>query len=83
MTNAQTEETNHGSRRPTHVAYSVKDRGENRQSQWRPIGVAWTHADGKGMNIMLDMMPLDGRISLRAVPEQASRTIMDDDEGGI
>ena len=67
MTTA-TEETNQASKRPTHTAYSVKDR-ENKKSEWRPIGVAFAHADGKGFNVVLDLMPLDGRITLRAAPD--------------
>ncbi|MFO0890974.1 MAG: hypothetical protein U0790_17755 [Isosphaeraceae bacterium] len=68
MTTA-TEDTNQTSKRPTHVAYSVKDRGENKKSEWRAIGVAWAHADAKGFNVVLDMMPLDGRITLRAAQD--------------
>jgi hypothetical protein len=56
-------------RRPTHVAYSVRER-ESKKSEWRPIGVAFAHADGKGFNVLLDLMPLDGRITLRAVEDK-------------
>lgn len=63
-------ETNQGSsRRPSHAAYSVKER-EGKKGEWRPIGVAWPHADGKGFNVVLDLMPLDGRITLRAVEDR-------------
>ena len=69
--NNTAEETNQAAgRRPTHVAYSVKER-ENKKGEWRPIGVAWTHADGKGININLDLFPLDGRITLRAAEEKS------------
>jgi hypothetical protein len=54
-----------GSRRPTHVAYSVRER-ENKKSEWRPIGVAWQHGDGKGFNVVLDALPLDGKVVLRS-----------------
>jgi hypothetical protein len=56
-------------RRPSHVAYWVKDR-ENKKSEWRRIGVAWQHADGKGFNVALDLQPLDGRITLRTVEDR-------------
>ena len=70
MNNAETDDANQASsRRPSHVAYSVKDR-EGTKSEWRPIGVAWQHADGKGMNMVLDLMPFDGRITLRAAPDE-------------
>ena len=58
-------------KRPTHIAYSVRDR-ENQKSDWRPVGAAWEHADGKGLNIILDLVPLDGRIALR-VREETKR----------
>ena len=57
------------SRRPTHVAYSVRER-ENKRSEWRPIGVAGMHGDGKGINIQVDLIPLDGRITLRAAEDK-------------
>jgi hypothetical protein len=36
---------------------------------WTRIGSAWAHKHGKGFNIQLDVMPLDGIIKLR-VPEE-------------
>jgi hypothetical protein len=69
MNNIAGETNQTSSRRPTHIAYSVKER-EGKKGDWRPIGVAWTHADGKGINISLDLFPLDGRITLRAAEER-------------
>ena len=34
------------------------------------IGVAWQHKDGKGFNIQLECVPLDGRITLRTATEK-------------
>ena len=64
------EEIEGSSKRPTHIAYWVKDR-ENKKGEWHPIGVAWAHADGKGLNIALDLQPRDGRITLRVLEEKA------------
>lgn len=55
---------------PTHTAYHVRDR-ECGESFWTRIGSAWAHADGKGFNILVETVPLDGRISLR-VPSEKS-----------
>lgn len=67
---ADTEPTNATSRRrPSHIAYWVKELGEEKAGIWRPVGVAWEHADGKGFSVQLDLQPLDGRITLR-VPEE-------------
>ncbi len=57
------------SRRPTHVAYWVRER-DDKKGQWHPVGVAWSHADGKGLTLRLDLQPLDGRITLRAVEDR-------------
>ena len=54
---------------PTHIAYLVRERAGS-ESFWTRIGSAWTHADGKGFNIQLDTVPLDGRITLRTPSEQ-------------
>jgi hypothetical protein len=54
--------------RPSHRAYVVDDRepGANEQSGfWTRIGSAWPHKDGKGLNIVLSALPVNGRIVLR------------------
>jgi hypothetical protein len=50
------------SKAPTHVAYHIRDR-ENGDSIWTRIGAAWPHADGKGFNLQIETVPLDGRIT--------------------
>jgi len=50
---------------PDYVGYTVKDRGEGKEPFWLAIGGAWKHDDGKGMTLMMDAAPLDGRITLR------------------
>ena len=57
------------SKLPTHVAYQVRDR-DGQKGIWTRVGSAWPHADGKGFNIQLDAVPLDGRISLRVVADK-------------
>lgn len=61
---------NSTSKAPTHAAYHVRDTKPG-NSFWTRIGSAWQHADGKGFNIQIDTIPLDGRISLR-VPSEKS-----------
>lgn len=56
------------SKTPSHIAYQVRDRG-GKKSYWTRIGVAWQHADGKGYNVQLEAVPLDGRITLRVASE--------------
>ena len=64
------------SKQPTHTAYSVRDYQKNgeRKSDWVAIGRAWRHRDGEGFDIVLDALPVNGRIALRtkkAKPAQA------------
>jgi hypothetical protein len=51
----KTETTN----RPTHRVYAVK-KAEGGKSRWSEIGAAWAHQDGKGFNVKLDYLPLNG-----------------------
>ena len=60
---------NSTSKAPSYAAYHVRDtKGGN--AIWTRIGSAWQHADGKGFNIQLEFMPLDGRIVLRIATEK-------------
>ena len=62
-------QTSAPSKAPSHVAYQVRDR-EGKKSFWTRIGSAWAHADGMGFNIQLEVVPLDGRITLRVATEK-------------
>ena len=59
-------------RRPTHIAYWVRDR-EDQKGEWHAIGAAWGHADGKGFNLALDLLPRDGRVALRLLEDKPDR----------
>jgi hypothetical protein len=59
------------SKAPSHVAYHVRDR-KGGDAIWTRIGSAWQHADGKGFNIQIETVPLDGRISLRTPSEKTN-----------
>jgi hypothetical protein len=43
---------------PTHRVYAVTK--DKKQSYWRPIGACWAHADGEGLSVKLDYLPLNG-----------------------
>lgn len=58
---------------PTHTCYTVRDRGEDRKPFWASIGSAWTNKDGS-LSIMLDSLPMDGRIVVRARKEGDAET---------
>lgn len=58
------------SKLPTHVAYQVRDGRNGGKGFWTKIGAAWAHKDGKGFNLELDALPLDGRITLRVPSDE-------------
>lgn len=57
------------SKLPSHSVYQVRDR-EGGKSFWTRVGSAWAHGDGKGFNVQLECVPLDGRITLRVASEK-------------
>ena len=57
------------SKSPSHIAYQVRDR-EGQKGIWTRIGAAWPQKDGKGFNIQLDAIPLDGHIALRIATDK-------------
>ncbi len=54
--------------RPTHRVYAVRKAGKEK-AYWTQIGAAWVNQDGKGFNIKLNLVPLDGtEIVMREAP---------------
>jgi hypothetical protein len=50
-----------------YTAYTVRDFERNGEagSDWMRIGVAFPHDDGKGFNLSLHAVPVDGKVVLR------------------
>lgn len=48
-------------------AYSVREYEANgeKKSDWTKVGVAFPHSDGKGHNVVLHALPVDGKLVLR------------------
>ena len=57
--------------RPAFDAYVVD--GDGKEAFWSKIGAAWPHEDGKGYNIQLTAIPVNGRIALRSPREKAEK----------
>ena len=53
---------------PTHTAFTVIKR-EGKEDYWLDIGVAFPHKDGRGFTVMLQAIPLDGKIVCREIAE--------------
>ena len=49
---------------PTYQAYTVVKR-EGQDDFWLNIGAAFMHQDGEGFNIVLQALPINGKIVLR------------------
>lgn len=60
-TNADTQRE---SKTPAYVAWHVN--GRDKKAFWTRIGAAWDHKDGEGLTLQLDLVPVTGRIVLRA-----------------
>lgn len=71
-TNPQAQSNARNGTPPSHVAYHVREvgAGENKTSFWTRIGAAWSHRDGKGFNLQIDVVPLDGHITLRVADDK-------------
>jgi hypothetical protein len=64
---------------PTHIVYHVRDIGTPGESEaprafWTKVGVAWQHNDTKGLNIVLETVPLNGRLVVRTAVQEGSQT---------
>ena len=47
------------SKRPTHRIYAVR-KTSGYKGYWTQIGAAWANQDGKGFNLKLYLVPIDG-----------------------
>jgi hypothetical protein len=67
-------------KKPTHIAFAVRNfQNEAKQqpdANWSRIGVAWMHRDGKAFDVVLEAVPVNGRVVLRLnVPKPKRRGI--------
>ena len=54
---------------PTHRVYTVIKR-EGQDDYWLNIGLVFPHKDGNGFNIVLQALPLDGKIVCREITNE-------------
>ena len=57
------------SQQPAFRAFTVVKR-EGADDFWLPIGAAFPHQDGEGFNLVLQALPIDGRVVLRTPKEE-------------
>ena len=53
---------------PALIGYVVRRNGE--KSYWDRIGAAFPHRDGDGFDLVLDALPVGGRVTLRVPTEK-------------
>ncbi len=53
-------------------AFTVVKR-EGADDFWLPIGAAFPHQDGEGFNLVLQALPIDGRVVLRTPKEEGEQ----------
>jgi hypothetical protein len=63
-------------KKPTHTAYAVRNfqRDGEDDSSCSRIGVAFLHRDGKGIDVVLDAVPVNGRVVLRLNEPKSKKT---------
>lgn len=63
------------SKKPSHIAYVTREFGDNGKTSTRyfEIGAVWPHKDGKGFNLVLDAIPVGGKIVIRANEPKAAQ----------
>jgi hypothetical protein len=55
--------------KPAYRAYTVIKR-DGKDDFWLNLGVAFPHEDGEGFNLLLQALPIDGKIVLRQYKEE-------------
>ena len=71
-------DTQKTSKRPTHRVYGVYRKNADDKGNWKEIGAAWAHGDGKGFSLKLEYLPMNGADIVVRVPEEKSEA----QEGG-
>ena len=57
--------------RPSHRLFNVTGDGDN--ARWTDIGVAWATKDGKGFTLVLNAIPVNGRVVMRINEEKDAK----------
>lgn len=58
--------TQNQNKKPAYVAYTVTEQEGRDKGYFTRIGVAFKHGKGDGLTLLLNAMPLDGKVVLRA-----------------
>ena len=61
------------SQQPAYRAFTIVKR-EGTDDFWLPIGAAFARQDGEGFNLVLQALPIDGRVVLRTPKDEPGNT---------
>ena len=68
-------------KKPSFIAYQVNN-GNDGKAHFNRVGAPFEHGDGEGHNILLDSLPVDGRVTLRTPQERLDEMRSDGDGDG-
>ncbi len=54
-----------GNQKSDLIAYDVRNVPGREKGIWSRVGAVWMHKDGKGADVLLNALPMSGRIVLR------------------
>lgn len=57
--------SDNANKKPSHNVYTVRAGSENGSDYWTKVGVAFAHNDKKGFSVVLDSLPIDGKLTIR------------------
>ncbi|GJL72932.1 MAG: hypothetical protein NMNS01_21310 [Nitrosomonas sp.] len=66
-------------RKPDQIAYTVKESPDGK-GYWNRVGALFYHKDGHGAELILDSIPVNGRITLREQRDQRMQDYQDERE---
>lgn len=67
--------------KPDYTVYSpipYKNAAGEKKTRWHRVGVGFLHENRKGMNVYLDSLPIDGKLSI--FPADADGIVNEDEE---
>ena len=59
---------------PDYEAFQITTPEGADKQRWTKIGVEFCHRDGEGINLLLDQLPENGRVTVRSIRKEKSET---------
>lgn len=65
--------TQNQKRKPAYVAYTVTEQSGSDKDYFTRIGVAFKHSKGDGLTLLLNAVPVDGKVVMRAPQDDSNQ----------